>query len=71
MRQLQGEVAELGVGFEEPPVALLDAGVLFAGDVGAGAGGVAGVGGGFVPGGAAGGAGVEVWVCDVDWGVLG
>lgn len=66
MRQLQGEVAELGVGVEEPLVALFDADVRFAGDVGAGAGGVAGVGGGFVPGRAAGGAGAEVWVCDVD-----
>ena len=61
MSQLERKLSETGVGAEEPPVALFDAAVGGAGDVGAGAGG-GGVGG-FVPGF---GAGVEVCVCEVD-----
>ena len=67
MRQLERELSETGVRVEEPPVALFDAAVDGAGDVGTGTGG-GGVGG-FVPGFGAGGAGVEVGVCEVDWGV--
>jgi hypothetical protein len=73
VRQLQAELSETSVAVEEPSVALFDAAVGGAGDVGARAGG-GGVGG-FVPGFGAGCGGVEVGVCEVDcccvsWGSL-